>query len=65
MGRPAFIPVPKFALDLLLSSERANMLTTGQKVIPKRTQSLGFDYIFPTIKEACTGVLEEPAKPNF
>ncbi|GLV43865.1 uncharacterized protein CBL_11555 [Carabus blaptoides fortunei] len=51
--RPAFIPVPELILNFLLSEERAKMLTQGQRVIPKRTQSLGFQYCYPDIYSAC------------
>lgn len=46
-------PVPKFVLDLLMHKERANMLTEGQKVIPKKAQQLGFTYNYPDILSAC------------
>ncbi|RZC33677.1 Epimerase and/or DUF1731 domain containing protein [Asbolus verrucosus] len=59
MRRPAFIPVPKFVLDLLLNEERANMLTQGQKVLPKRVASLGFKFEFPDIKSACKEVVKK------
>ncbi|EFA00825.1 Epimerase family protein SDR39U1-like Protein [Tribolium castaneum] len=57
LRRPAFFPVPKFVLNVLLSEERANMLTEGQKVLPKRTMSLGFQYKYPDIASACQQVV--------
>ena len=53
LWRPAFLPLPEFAANILLGNERAKMLTCGQKVIPKRTLELGFSYNYPTISEAC------------
>jgi uncharacterized protein (TIGR01777 family) len=58
LKRPAFLPVPKFVLDLLLNKERANMLTQGQKVLPKRTTSLGFKYKYPDIASACQQIVK-------
>lgn len=57
MKRPALFPVPEFVLNILLGSERASMLTKGQKVIPKRTLDLGFTYKFPKIEDACLDVV--------
>lgn len=59
MRRPALIPVPKFVLDVLLSEERANMLTLGQKVVPKRVEKLGFKYYYPDIVSACKEVVQK------
>ncbi|XP_022905686.2 epimerase family protein SDR39U1 [Onthophagus taurus] len=53
MSRPAFFPVPTFMLNTILSAERAKMLTTGQKVKPQRTESLGFKFLYPKIDAAC------------
>nr|CAG4641761.1 EOG090X07KR [Eurycercus lamellatus] len=54
MWRPSLIPLPELACNLLFGPERATMLTRGQKVVPKRSLELGFDYIFPDIKTACS-----------
>ncbi|PWS22940.1 hypothetical protein DKP78_15760 [Enterococcus faecium] len=52
MRRPTIIPVPGFALDCLLGSERAVILTQGQKVVPKRTLESGFQYQYPDLTSA-------------
>lgn len=56
MNRPSWIPVPGFALELLLG-EGAKVVLEGQKVLPKRTQSAGFQYQYPTIKPALSKVV--------
>ncbi|XP_055332323.1 epimerase family protein SDR39U1-like [Paramacrobiotus metropolitanus] len=56
MHRPAVIPVPKIALNVILGKERAKILTDGQKVHPKKIVSDGFGFLFPTIKEACEDI---------
>lgn len=43
LHRPAVIPTPAVALKLALG-ERASMLTGGQRVLPRRTQALGYTY---------------------
>ncbi|KAK0163605.1 hypothetical protein PV327_007271 [Microctonus hyperodae] len=53
LWKPAFIPMPSFALNLLFNSERAKIILEGQKVIPKRVLEYGFEYQYPNIKDAC------------
>ena len=53
LWRPALCTVPEFALNFVYGSERAQALTTGAKVIPKRTLDLGYEYLYPDIKSAC------------
>ncbi|XP_076329929.1 epimerase family protein SDR39U1 isoform X2 [Tachypleus tridentatus] len=53
MWRPAIIPVPKFALNFAFDTERAVIMTEGQKVIPKRTLETGYKYKYPDIQSAC------------
>ena len=56
MGRPAWLPVPGFALKLLLG-EMADMITTGQRVIPKKAEDLGYTFKFPTSEQAIKQIL--------
>lgn len=51
MGRPAWMPVPGFALELLLG-EGAKVVLEGQKVIPKQTQASGFEYQYGELKDS-------------
>lgn len=43
MGRPALMPVPGFALKLLFG-EMSTVLLDGQRAVPQRLQSAGFDF---------------------
>jgi hypothetical protein len=56
MGRPSWLPVPGFALELLLG-EAAQVVLKGQKVLPQRTEATGFQFQYPTLKEALTQIL--------
>jgi len=49
--RPSFLPVPTFALRAMLG-EGADALLNGQRVLPKRTQELGYAFTYPTIEAA-------------
>jgi uncharacterized protein (TIGR01777 family) len=57
LHRPAFVPTPGFALRLLLG-EAADMIVTGQRVIPKRALGLGYVFRFPGLDEALRDVLK-------
>lgn len=52
LWRPAFIPMPIFALNLLFSSERAKIMTEGQKVIPRKALDCGFKFKYGDIYSA-------------
>lgn len=52
MRRPTILPVPGFFISALMGSERAMVLTQGQKVIPKRTQEAGYHYKYPDLSSA-------------
>jgi NAD dependent epimerase/dehydratase family enzyme len=51
LNRPSWAPVPAFALRLLLG-EMADMLLTGQRVLPVQAQKLGYTFKYPTLLEA-------------
>ena len=57
LHRPTFLPTPAFALRLLLG-EAAGVVTTGQRVLPRRAQAVGYTYRFPTIDAALTDLLK-------
>ncbi|MGE5619010.1 MAG: TIGR01777 family oxidoreductase [Sphingomonadaceae bacterium] len=51
LGRPSRVRTPAFALWLLLG-EMATTVLNGQRVIPRRLQSLGFAFRFPHLEAA-------------
>jgi len=56
LHRPAFIPTPGFALRVMLG-QVSQLLTTGQRVLPRRAQALGYTFRFPTIDAALADIL--------
>jgi uncharacterized protein len=56
LKRPAVLPVPGIALKLLYG-EMAQIVTTGQRVLPDRLARLGYDFRFPEIDGALRDVL--------
>ncbi len=51
LHRPSFLPTPKFALRVMLGGV-ATLVTTGQRVLPKRALGLGYRFKFPDIDSA-------------
>lgn len=56
LKRPSWLPVPSFALELLLG-DGAKLVLEGQKVLPKQTLASGFQYQYPTLKLALEEIL--------
>ncbi|HUF46507.1 MAG TPA: TIGR01777 family oxidoreductase [Vicinamibacterales bacterium] len=56
MGRPSWLPVPGFALRILVGEFADDGLLKGQRVVPKRTQELGFTFRHPDIGPALADV---------
>lgn len=56
MGRPAWIPVPSFALRLLFG-EMADLLLSGQRVAPRKLLDGGFVFRYPEARNALSQIL--------
>jgi uncharacterized protein (TIGR01777 family) len=56
LGRPAFLPVPSFALHLALG-EFGESLTHSQRVVPAAARSAGYAFAHPALAGALTAVL--------
>lgn len=56
LHRPAFMPTPAFALRLMLG-EVADVVTTGQRVLPKRSLASGYSYKFLTLDGALRDII--------
>jgi uncharacterized protein len=56
LRRPAFAPVPALAVRVLYG-EMAEIVTTGQRVLPRRAQELGYAFAHPDLDEALRAAL--------
>ncbi|YAI82540.1 MAG: thylakoid membrane protein ThyD [cyanobacterium endosymbiont of Rhopalodia sterrenbergii] len=56
MNRPSWLPVPDFILEFLLG-DASKVILEGQQVLPKRTQSIGFEYQYPNLRKALMDIL--------
>ncbi|MBS1878369.1 MAG: TIGR01777 family oxidoreductase [Actinobacteria bacterium] len=57
LGRPAVVPVPGFVLDLRFGPEFGRVARGGQRVLPRRTQELGYRFAHPRLDEALGDLL--------
>ena len=51
LGRPAVLPIPGEALRLLYG-DMAEIVTTGQRAVPKRALELGYEFRHPDLDAA-------------
>jgi len=56
LRRPAFAPVPGFAVRALYG-EMATIVATGQRAVPERTLELGFGFRHPVLEPALRDAL--------
>jgi len=56
VGRPTIVPVPGFAMTLMLG-EGAAAVTEGQRVLPERTLATGYVFRHPDLDEALTSLV--------
>jgi uncharacterized protein (TIGR01777 family) len=56
LHRPAVAPIPAFALRLLYG-DMAEIVTEGQRAVPRRAQELGYGFRHPELDEALSSAL--------
>ena len=52
LHRPAVLPIPGFAVEVKFGREFGKVAQGGQKVLPKRTEELGYAFKYPEIDAA-------------
>jgi uncharacterized protein len=57
LGRPAMLPIPGFALDVMYGGEFGAVLRGGQRVMPRRALDLGYEFRFPDLDAALKDLL--------
>jgi uncharacterized protein (TIGR01777 family) len=56
LHRPSWLPVPPFALELLLG-EGAQVVLQGQQVLPRKTLEAGYTYAYDSVKPALQSIV--------
>lgn len=59
LGRPAVMPVPKLALTARFGAELAEVVTGGQRAVPRRALDLGYEFRHPDVDTALRAALAE------
>ena len=57
LGRPSAMRVPALALRATLGKDRAEVVLSGQRVVPRRLEQAGFVFRHPTLEAALADVL--------
>jgi uncharacterized protein len=67
LGRPSWLPVPRFALNLAVG-ELAEYLVAGRRVVPAHLRDLGFAWRHPDLDDALVAALggtdQSPERPT-
>ena len=61
LHRPSWMPVPAFALKLLLG-ELSDMLITGQHVVSRVNRNAGFSFKYPTLEQALQSIFRDESR---
>ena len=56
LTRPSWLPIPGFALQVVLG-ELGTLMTTGQRVVPAKALSGGYVFRYPTLEPALRAIL--------
>jgi uncharacterized protein len=59
LSRPAMMPVPGIALDLMYGREFGAVLRGGQRVVPRRALDLGYEFKYPELDQALADLLSD------
>jgi uncharacterized protein (TIGR01777 family) len=57
LGRPSLLPVPGFALELLLGEMAIPLLIEKQRALPKKALELGYQFAYPRLESALRATL--------
>jgi uncharacterized protein len=57
LHRPSWLPVPEFALRLMLGEMAVPLLFHGQKIIPTKLLEAGFKFRYPNLENALQDIL--------
>ena len=52
LARPALLPVPSFAVELLYGEMATETILAGQRVMPRALVAAGFEFAYPTLEQA-------------
>jgi NAD dependent epimerase/dehydratase family enzyme len=56
LGRPSWLPVPGFALRVVMG-QMAEAALTGQRAVPRKALAGGYEFRYPGVREALRAVV--------
>jgi len=59
MKRPCLFHVPKLAVEAMFGKDRSALLLSGAKIVPRRTVAYGYQFKYPTARDACEEVVNK------
>lgn len=57
MNRWCYLNTPASIIKLIFGEERSTLLLTGAKIKPESAINTGFEFKYPTVKEACEQII--------
>ncbi|MEM8530654.1 MAG: TIGR01777 family oxidoreductase [Chloroflexota bacterium] len=57
MGRPSWLPIPGFGLQLLFGEMADALLINGQRVLPHKADEYGYQFTYPNLEPALQEIL--------
>jgi uncharacterized protein len=57
LKRPSWLPVPGFALHMLLGEMADELILSGQRALPRKLLQAGYEFQFPAAREALLNIL--------
>ncbi|NBC10782.1 MAG: TIGR01777 family protein [Planctomycetes bacterium] len=60
LGRPTILPVPAFGAKLVFGELAEELLLASARVLPRKLESVGFDFSYPTMEAALRDLLDKP-----
>jgi uncharacterized protein (TIGR01777 family) len=58
LNRPVIFPIPPFVLRLLVGEMAEELLINGQRVVPDKAVSSGFEFDYPELKSALNNLIK-------
>jgi NAD dependent epimerase/dehydratase family enzyme len=52
LGRPTLIPLPSLAVKGILGEMGRELLLNGARVLPKKAEATGYEFLFPNLEDS-------------
>jgi len=57
LNRPTFMSIPEIAIKLIMGQMGVELLLSGKKILPKKISEKGYQFQYPTLKNALQNIL--------